>query len=136
MAVERSAPLGSRRCRRDQEAPFGTFRASSSAREGMMDRTTYTVGENVFRNYHWRGFRYRSDVIDTNYMRRWTIETPLGQIRLHHILRSDNDRHYHDHPFDFVSLILSGGYIEHRPNQPQRLYLPKSVLVRKAKDLH
>ena len=101
-----------------------------------MDRTTYTFGENVFRNYHWRGFRYRSDVIDTNYMRRWTIETPLGQIRLHHILRSDNDRHYHDHPFDFVSLILSGGYIEHRPNQPQRLYLPKSVLVRKAKDLH
>lgn len=33
-------------------------------------------------------------------------------IRLHQILRSDDDRALHDHPFDYVSLILSGGYWE------------------------
>lgn len=36
-------------------------------------------------------------------------------IRLHHILRSDNDRHLHDHPCWNVSVVLKGGYFEIMP---------------------
>ncbi len=46
------------------------------------------------------------------YMRRWILRTPWGTLRLHRILRSDDDRHLHDHPFDFTSFLLTGGYIE------------------------
>lgn len=35
--------------------------------------------------------------------------------RLHHIVREDRDRHLHDHPWDFVSIVLQGGYVEARP---------------------
>ncbi len=50
-----------------------------------------------------------------SYMRRWILRTPFGMLRLHHILRSDTDRHLHDHPFDFVSFLLTGGYHEAVP---------------------
>lgn len=66
-------------------------------------------------------------------------------IRLHHILRSDNDRHFHDHPWNFVSIILRGGYTEVRPTwnksgiytgNTQRWYGPGSILFRSAKCWH
>ena len=34
--------------------------------------------------------------------------------RIHEILRSDSDRHCHDHPWPYVSIILRGGYWEVR----------------------
>lgn len=33
-------------------------------------------------------------------------------VRLHHILLPDDDEHLHNHPFDALSLILRGGYLE------------------------
>lgn len=36
-------------------------------------------------------------------------------IRIHHILRSDDDRHLHDHPWPSTSIILKGGYFEILP---------------------
>jgi len=98
--------------------------------------SVYTSGFKVSRNWHWRSWGYRVDTICDDYMRRWTLSTPFGQIRVHNILRSDNDRHFHDHPFDFVSLILRGGYIEHRPGYSQRICLPKSLVWHRAEDLH
>ncbi len=50
-----------------------------------------------------------------NYMHRWILRSPWGTLRLHHILRSDEDRHLHDHPFDFTSFLFSGGYTEVAP---------------------
>lgn len=35
--------------------------------------------------------------------------------RVHHILRSDEDRHLHDHPWWSISIILRGGYFEEVP---------------------
>lgn len=35
--------------------------------------------------------------------------------RIHHIVRPDLDRHMHDHPCDFLSVVLRGGYVEKRP---------------------
>ena len=40
------------------------------------------------------------------------IETPLFAVYLHHIHREDRDPDPHDHPWAFISLILSGSYIE------------------------
>ncbi len=78
-----------------------------------------------------------------SYMRRWIFRHPWGTFRLHNILESDAGRDQHDHPFDFWSLILSGGYIEHRPGcrcTKRRItckwYGPGSIVRRKAEDLH
>ena len=75
-------------------------------------------------------------------MHRWIFLTPWGTLRLHHILRSDEDRHLHDHPFDFTSFLLTGSYMEVQPDQedPQRhraVVRPRFSIVRKkAENLH
>lgn len=61
------------------------------------------------------------------YMRRWWLFNPYPgsdqvhlrrfawlplSIRIHHILRADEDRHLHDHPWDARTIILDGGYAE------------------------
>lgn len=58
-----------------------------------------------------------------------------GDIRFHRIRTSDSDRHLHDHPWDFVSLILHGSYIEITPEAETRYEAP-CVIVRRAEDLH
>lgn len=53
------------------------------------------------------------------YMDRYWLLRPRSwfpwSIRVHHILRSDIDRHLHDHPWPWASLILRGGYYEVTP---------------------
>lgn len=44
--------------------------------------------------------------------RLYLIETPFGGIKLHRIIRPDHDRAMHDHPWDFLSIVLRGGYTE------------------------
>ena len=47
------------------------------------------------------------------YLRRLRIvQTPLFALYLHFIYLKDEDRDPHDHPFNFWSLILRGGYTE------------------------
>jgi hypothetical protein len=50
------------------------------------------------------------------YLRRWRIvSTPWFTVKIHQILRSDDERRgYHNHPWSFVSLRLSGAYTEYR----------------------
>lgn len=38
----------------------------------------------------------------------------LPSVRIHHILREDQDRHMHDHPWDARTVILRGWYVEER----------------------
>lgn len=45
------------------------------------------------------------------------LRTPWGNVYLHHFIRSDYDRHLHDHPWNFATLLLTGGYYEHVPAQ-------------------
>lgn len=70
---------------------------------------------------------------------------PLIGARVHHILRSDLDRHFHDHPWPFVTIILRGGYFEERPvlnaagfvvATHERWHGAGSILFRRAGDLH
>lgn len=53
------------------------------------------------------------------YMWRWWIlpRNRLFNIYLHRILRSDDDRALHDHPWFNASILLSGGYWEVLPQQ-------------------
>lgn len=80
-------------------------------------------------------------------------------IRLHHVLRSDTDRHLHDHPAWNISIVLKGGYWEEVPACAQRWNLlvtddpqcfgvdacevtrrvwrgPGSIVFRRASDRH
>jgi len=50
------------------------------------------------------------------YIERWYFETPLGSIRLHHWLHSDDSRNFHDHPWWFITLVLRGGYTDVSPS--------------------
>lgn len=48
-------------------------------------------------------------------------------IRLHRIMRPDNDRHLHDYPWNARTFILRGSYIEVRPlDQMPNLILPRA----------
>jgi len=53
---------------------------------------------------------------DTVYMRRWWLVKQRRwlpfSIRIHHIMRPDHDRHLHDHPFNYRTIILRGWYEE------------------------
>lgn len=47
------------------------------------------------------------------YLIRWSLWLPFGySIKLHKILRADEDRCDHDHPFAMLRIILWGGYRE------------------------
>lgn len=48
-----------------------------------------------------------------DYIYRWSLWLPFGlSLKIHKIVRPDNDRCEHDHPWWFVRLILYGGYKE------------------------
>jgi len=58
-------------------------------------------------------------------------------VRVHRILRSDYGRDFHDHPWNFLSVILKGGYNEATPADPHGAwYGAGSVLFRRATDWH
>lgn len=54
---------------------------------------------------------------DDPYLRRWWVlpRNPLFNIYLHQVLRSDDDRALHCHPWCNASIILSGAYTERVP---------------------
>lgn len=54
----------------------------------------------------------------TVYMERFSLfETPWLSARIHHIASPDWDRDMHDHPWTFLSVVVSGGYTEERPTR-------------------
>lgn len=71
------------------------------------------------------------------YMLRWWLipRNPLLCVYLHKFLRDDDDRALHDHPWWFVSLILSGGYDEWLENSIVCRRFP-SIAFRRAEHRH
>jgi hypothetical protein len=51
------------------------------------------------------------------------------RLHLHRFVRDDPDPDPHDHPWSGVSLVLSGGYVEHRPGRAPRVRRPGMVNV-------
>lgn len=82
------------------------------------------------------------------YMERyWLIPYGRGPVavRVHHILRSDLDRVFHDHPWPYLTIILKGGYTEVTPaytadgfydGERREQYGAGSVLFRQARTWH
>ena len=78
----------------------------------------------------WRWSFARRQVIpdhsqpERTYLKRWRFDTPLGSVFLHAIQLPDGDPDPHNHPFSkSVSLILRGGYTEHRGVGGDRILL-------------
>ena len=67
-------------------------------------------------------FLHRVDIPDmqdpnATYLTRWRlVECPWFGVYLHAIRIDDSDRHLHNHPWAFCSLVLRGGYVEAGPH--------------------
>jgi hypothetical protein len=101
--------------------------------------------------------RVKNGIDNPVYLIRYSLlTTPWFALKLHRIYMSDDDC-LHDHPWSFISIILWGGYVEHRPDYekhfakklpPYRianpailplkktLYGPGSIIWRKAPSVH
>lgn len=55
---------------------------------------------------------------DCPYLYRWTIILFGYTIRLHHWMRSDDNRYFHDHSSWLVSIVLKGHYWNVKPVRP------------------
>ena len=89
-----------------------------------------------------RLFKHRDIQREDNavYLRRYYIlHTPWFRIRLHHIFLSDYDC-LHDHPWNFLSILLKGSYNEVRASPlgclDYKRYKAGNILYRKAEDRH
>ena len=63
------------------------------------------------------------------YLYRWTLILFSRSIRLHHWLRSDDKRFYHDHAADLISIVLKGRYTNVNPiikDKPSHYILPET----------
>lgn len=68
--------------------------------------------------FHLEGYMNRYWILPYRKMRKSKASRILfGDIasRVHHILRSDDDRAFHSHPWSFITIILRGGYWEMKP---------------------
>lgn len=72
---------------------------------------------------------------DCPYLIRWRLETPWGSVRLHHWLSHDDDRALHDHPWDFVTFVLRGGYTDSGKYTEEHLRAP-AIKYRSATHQH
>ncbi len=56
------------------------------------------------------------DQPEINYLTRWrVVQTPWAAVYLHRFDSPDSRATFHDHPWNFVSIVLRGGYDEVRP---------------------
>lgn len=68
-------------------------------------------------------------------IRYFILNTRVFGIFLHHLISSDDDRALHDHPWSFITILLTGGYWEHTTTE--RLWRGRfSVLFRPAEWQH
>lgn len=100
------------------------------------DRLAHSVLTKIFR---YRDIAKIENGQESLYLRRFFLP---GHFFLHNIRRSDNDRHLHDHPWDFSSLCLIGGYVETwasgdtRQAYHKRWFSPFQIVHNKAEHTH
>ncbi len=70
------------------------------------------------------------------HFKRWElIKTRWGSIWLHAIYKADVDKHLHNHPWDFRSIVLKGSYKE-LTQQGIQLQSPGKINVRDGSKYH
>jgi len=81
--------------------------------------TTQPEMKYPYRSVDWAIFKFM-DILDADkpthvYLRRFIVaKTPWVGLYVHWIFTKDEDRDPHNHPFNFWSLVLKGGYEERR----------------------
>jgi hypothetical protein len=77
------------------------------------------------------------------HFRRWRVlSTPWFKICLHAIYKADDDKHLHNHPWNFIGVVLKGAYTERMPGSKLIPRLPGMFAKRtrnqfhKVEDLH
>jgi hypothetical protein len=60
------------------------------------------------------GFRWKEGIGMSYcpYMYRWVFNFYFFSIRIHHWLRSDDKRAFHDHPWSFITIVTKGSYTD------------------------
>lgn len=69
------------------------------------------------------------------YIERWVLDFGVFSLRLHHWLSSDDQRHFHDHPWWFFTIILAGGYTDISPSVREKM-IPGRFKLRSAFHQH
>jgi hypothetical protein len=70
------------------------------------------------------------------HFKRWEIlKTRWGSIWLHAIYKADTDKHLHNHPWDFTSIVLKGSYIE-QTQKGINFQRPGKINVRDGSEYH
>lgn len=69
------------------------------------------------------------------YAYRWVLIIFGYSIRLHHFLRSDDSRYFHDHAWFFITFILKGSYYD-VSNDGEELMSPGTIKYRPANHSH
>jgi hypothetical protein len=73
---------------------------------------------------------------DVPYMARHYLRRGYDwAVQFHHLLTDDPDPDLHDHPWDFTSLLLTGGYREYSPDGAVEFRAP-CVVSRRAESPH
>ncbi len=84
----------------------------------------------------------RSKQGELHFQRYRLFSSPWLRLYIHKICKSDEDAHTHDHPWNFLSLILRGGYYEEWAEEPRwnitkAAYRSRGTVVRhKRSDSH
>lgn len=69
-------------------------------------------GTELYMDRHWLFNPYSKDAEGNAGPARWSW---LPSVRVHHILRADDDEHLHDHPWPARTIVLRNWYREERP---------------------
>ncbi|RXF72085.1 hypothetical protein [Hansschlegelia zhihuaiae] len=99
-------------------------------------RPDVTIGVRTATDYARPGSRLPAG--EEPYLERWWVipRNRWFNVYLHTIHRSDDDRALHDHPWANMSIVLAGGYLEHRHGQPPAERRPGDVVLRGATAAH
>ena len=81
--------------------------------------------------------RWKEKLGDPNnpYLYRWTIIFFGFSIRLHHWIKSDDNRFFHDHSCDLISSVVKGSYTNITPDGEFPVKAP-SIWKAKARQKH
>lgn len=71
------------------------------------------------------------------HFQRWRmVETPFFNLYLHKIHKADEDRHLHNHPWNFFVLCIRGSYVEDVSGKRYATVMPWSFRYRNRKAYH
>jgi hypothetical protein len=72
---------------------------------------------------------------DDPYLYRWTILFFNFSIRIHHWIKSDDTRAFHDHSCNFISFLIKGEYQNVTPSYSKTIKAP-FIWFSKAENIH